>query len=147
MKESRTLKVVRKLLTEKKPDTERALMLLNRAVGRGDASSAYALATWYLHGTHVRKNFGRGAALLQQAARANIPEALYDLAVSYEKGAGITRSKKTAYELYLRAALWGDKQAVRSVGRCLYYGIGVTQNRRHADIWLDRAEAADKNKP
>ena len=73
--------------------------------------------------------------------KQNIPEALFDLAVSYEKGAGVRKSERKAYHLYVRAALWGDKQAIHEVGRCLFYGIGAKRDRRLADVWLARAEA------
>ncbi|GEP52853.1 hypothetical protein RSO01_00190 [Reyranella soli] len=67
----------------------------------------------------------KGTELLRQAAAENVPSALYDLAVSYEKGIGTKKNTRKAYELYLRAAIWGDKQSYHEVGRCLFYGIGV----------------------
>jgi uncharacterized protein len=79
--------------------------------------------------------------LLRQAAKENIPDALYDLAVSYEKGVGVRKSEKKAYELYVQAAVWGEKQSFHEVGRCLYYGIGAERDRRLALIWLDRAKS------
>ena len=78
--------------------------------------------------------------LLKSAlSRKNIPEAMFNLGVSYERGEGIRRSEKKAYECYLTAAVWGDKEAFYEVGRCLYYGIGVQKNRGLADVWLDQA--------
>jgi TPR repeat protein len=48
----------------------------------------HALATWYLHGNppFVLKDIGRAFDLLKEAAAAQVPDALYDLAVGYEKG-------------------------------------------------------------
>jgi TPR repeat protein len=123
-----------------KPDKAKAFELLTEALNKNDPYAAYAIATWYLFGVHVRKNYAKGVGLLEIAAEKNIPSALFDLAVSCETGKGIKVNKKRAYELYVRAALWGDKQATYEVGRCLCYGIGTPRNLRFADIWLYRAE-------
>jgi len=128
-------------MRKKKPDVKKALKLLQQAYKLHDAGAAYALATWYLHGTHVRKNLKKGTTLLKEAvSRENIPSALYDLAVSYEKGTGTNKSLKKAYTYYLQAALWGEKDAFYEVGRCLYHGIGIKRDKSLANIWLDRAE-------
>jgi TPR repeat protein len=141
MIETKLVKAVRRELRKTKPNIAQALKELQRASDKGDASAAYALGTWHLHGKHVKVDMRRGAVLLKQAAAANIPEALYDLAVCYEKGAGVRESEKKAYELYLRAALWGDRQSIYEVGRCLFYGIGADRNRRLARFWLTRAKS------
>jgi uncharacterized protein len=134
-------------LTEARKKTAnfpKVLALLNGALDDGDPRAAYALATWYLHGTHVQKNLSKAVKLLRIAAKANIAEALYDLAVCYEDGGGVRKSLKRAYALYVAAALWGDRQSVYEVGRCLFYGLGTKQDRGLSRIWLDRAEALEK---
>jgi|SRR6185312_12499561 len=142
MPASKSYDAATKEMLKKRPDAKRGLRLLRRAHAAGDARAAYALATWHLFGVHdIEKDYRRAAELLMEAAKQNIPEALYDLAVSYEKGAGIRKSERKAYHLYVRAALWGDKQAIYEVGRCLFYGIGAKRDRRLADVWLARAEA------
>jgi TPR repeat protein len=142
MPASKSYDAATKEMLKKRPDAKRGLQLLRRAHARGDARAAYALATWHLFGVHdVEKDYRRAAELLTQAAEQNIPEALYDLAVCYEKGDGVRKSERRAYRLYVRAALWGDKDSVHEVGRCLFYGIGTKRDRRLADIWLARAEA------
>jgi len=77
--------------------------------------------------------------LLEIAANANVPDALFDLAVSYEKGELGGRNTKRAFKLYLRDALRDQHQSVYEVGRCYEYGIGVKKDTRLAEIWLDRA--------
>jgi len=74
------------------------------------------------------------------AANAKISEALSDLAKSMEKGEGVQIDLKRAFELYVDAALRGHHGSVFEVGRCYYYGIGVSEDRSCADIWLERAE-------
>ena len=142
MPDSKSFDAATREMLKKQPDAKRGLRLMRQALAKGDARAAYALATWHLFGANgVEKDYRRAAELLTQAAEQNIPEALYDLAVSYGKGAGVRKSERRAYHLYVRAALWGDKQAIYEVGRCLFYGVGTKRDRRLADIWLARAEA------
>ena len=129
-------------VSKKTPDVEKVLGLLNRSLATGDSQAAYALGTWYLHGyeTHVKKDIRKAIQLLRQAANGNVPDAVYDMAVSYETGVGVKKNPKLAMEYYLRAALLGEKQSFFEVGRCYYHGIGIEQNKRLAKIWYDRAE-------
>lgn len=121
--------------------TRQVYDLLLEADRSGDARATYALATWYLHGSKfTRKNIPRGNEMLQRAAAKNIPEAAYDLAVSLEKGLGVEKSEKSAFELYTRAALLGDRQSLYEVGRMYYHGIGTCKDRKLAEIWLSCAE-------
>jgi len=123
-------------------ELKKAYKLLIKAYKSGDKRAAYALGTWYLHGQEdlVERNLTRAVALLREAAQANHPDALHDLAVCYAKGAGVRRSDSRAVELYLRAALYGDKQSAYEVGRCYWHGTGVQRDRRVARIWLEYAE-------
>jgi uncharacterized protein len=123
-------------------DLRKAQRLLLEAHKRGDPRATYALATWFLFGKGnlVVKDVRKGVNLLRVAARFDEPNALHDLAVCYETGAGARRSEKMAFALYLRAALAGDPQSAYEVGRCYWYGIGSERNRRIANIWLDYSD-------
>ena len=126
---------------KKRPDYKQVLALLKRALKQGDPYAAYALATWYLHGSRgFKKDIRKGTALLKQAAQGAVASANYDLAVSHENGIGVRKNEKRAFELYLTAALLGDKSAFFETGRCYFYGIGTKQDRRTAKIWLTRAK-------
>ena len=48
-----------------------------------------------------------------------------------------------AFKNYVKASLWGDKEAVYEVYRCLYYGIGVPENKELSYIWLERFESLE----
>lgn len=132
----------------KRPNPSKAYQLLLRAHRKGDARAAYALGTWYLFGRKgvVEKNLSKAVALLRQAADAEHPDALYDLAVCYAKGVGVRRSDRKAVVLYLRAALRGEKQSAYELGRCYWHGAGVQRDRRVARVWLDYAEKFDIKK-
>ena len=124
------------------PNPRKALVLLQEAHSAGAARATYALATWYLHGQPpvIRRNRRKALKLLEVAANANIPDALFDLAVFLEKGELGEADPKRAFEMYLRSALRNKPQSLYEVGRCYEYGIGIKKDRRLADIWLDRAQ-------
>ncbi len=138
-------------MTKDQPNVKRAALLLRSSVKKGNASAAYALATWYLFGQrpYIQEDFNRAAQLLKMAAVANLPEALHDLAVSYELGRGLKKNSRQAFRHYLKAAIRGDGDSIFEVGRCLYWGIGVPADRGLAAIWYERAKQlgtyADKN--
>ncbi len=123
------------------PRHERSLRLLQEAHRNGDARASYALGTWKLHGTHVRKDVTAGASLVQRAAAAGVRDAVYDLAVCFELGAGVKRDNRRALMHYVQAALMGDRMAAHEVGRCYYYGVGCKSDRVIARVWLDHAKA------
>ena len=75
---------------------------------------------------------------------------MYGLAISYEKGLGVKKGKKRAFDLYLKAALRNHHQSVEEVARCYWFGIGVNSNKRVARIWYERAKelgVSEENDP
>jgi TPR repeat protein len=100
----------------------------------------YALGTWYLHGKGdlVKLDLTRAIELIRAAAEAGNIEAMYDLAVSYDKGAGNVRDLERAFEWFLRAAIRGDADATFCVGRCYRNGDGIAKDLRLAAIWDQR---------
>jgi hypothetical protein len=135
--------------TTASPNFARAATLLKEAARLGHAKATYALATWHLFGREpfIKRDYEEAARLLQLAASAGVPDAMYDLAVTYEKGRGIAKNEREAFEYYLRAAIRDDAKAIFAVGRCLFWGIGVAQDQHIARIWLDRAEELGTYEP
>lgn len=114
--------------------------LIEQGAIAGDALALYAMATWFLNGEKnlgIRVNYREGVRLLTKAAKL-LNRAMLDLAISYELGRGIRRNKKKAFELYARAARRGCIAAIEEQGRCLYYGIGVTRDRKKAQKCFTR---------
>jgi len=124
--------------------------LVEKAAKAGDDRAAYAMATWYLHGHEqvgVRKNFRSARRWLERGARS-MALAMLDLASANERGVlGLPEDAGAAYALYVRAAEFGSVCARHEVGRCLFYGIGVAQNRRVAERWFDKAAALGYREP
>jgi len=113
-------------------------LLIAAELGLADAH--YAIATWYLNGIGVDKDVDKGVEHLEAAALENHPSALFDLAVCFENGQRKPINLKAAFELYMRAALWGDVGSYIAVGRCFYYGVGIEQSARLAEVWFERSK-------
>jgi uncharacterized protein len=131
-----------RLATTDEPDLGKVVALLRSGIEAGSAEAMYALGTWYYFGKPpvVRKNRASAIKLIERAALANIPDALFDLAIFYEKGEGVVPDPKHAFKLYLRAAIRGQVQSTFEVSRCLFWGIGVSRNKALSEIWLERAK-------
>jgi uncharacterized protein len=93
-----------------------------------------------MYGKFFKKDLKKAVEFLTDAANENVKEALYDLAVCYEKGVGVEKDKFKAFLLYLKASLLGEEQSLYEVGRCYYYGLGIEKNVKIARIWLDLAK-------
>ena len=133
LEEARTLAVSRS-----KPARGKAFELLHRASRIGNAEASYAIGTWHLYGRHVPKNFSAAARFFERAAKQAYAPAAFDLAVMCETGRGVSKNLSRAFDLYLRAANLGDADAIRSVARCIYHGIGTARVPALARLVLNR---------
>ncbi|MEB1530963.1 tetratricopeptide repeat protein [Xanthomonas sp. WHRI 7945] len=119
--------------------------LLEEAHGHGDKRATYALGTWYFHGQFFKKDEKRGFSLMLEAAESFVPDACFDVAVSYETGNGVRKSLKKAGVYYFRAMMLGEKQSIAEVGRLFYWGIGVPESRGIAKELLNFQANGDGN--
>src|SRR5690349_16764437 len=94
---------------------QEVLALLNDADKAGSHDAAYALATWHLFGVVVKKNYAKAVEYLERVAN-KVPAAAFDLAVCYEKGAGVEKNLQKAFRFYWQAATKGDADAHYEVG-------------------------------
>lgn len=140
MKGDRLYRKAMKEVGSKKPKLSIVYELLNKAHEAGNFRASYAIATWYLFGKYVKKDYKKAVSLLNIAKEGDLSEAFFDLAVCYEIGKGVKKNKYQAYLNYLAAAIRGDKQAIFEVGRCYYYGIGVKKDIELAETWLNAAK-------
>lgn len=99
-----------------------AFAILANEEHKGNPMASYALGTWYLHGTHVKKDLKRGFHFLNIAAKGDIKDAFFDLGICYEKGAGTEKNRLKAFDCYMKASQLGNKHALYEVFRCLYWG-------------------------
>jgi len=109
---------------------DKAYPLLKAAAESGDASSKYALGTWYLHGFFLKKNMRTAIKFLREAADENVAFAAFDLAVCYERGEGVKKNFAQATKYYLRAFLFGDIQGASAVERLLFWKKEALEGRK-----------------
>ena len=122
-------------------DYREVLQLLNESISQGNKKASYSLASWYLNGFHVRKNYKRAFSLLKIAVEGGsengftlYKDALSDIAVCYELGHGVEKDLHKAFHYYLLSAFSGDAQALEEISRCLYYGIGVSKDEELSSV-------------
>jgi TPR repeat protein len=135
------LEEARRLATDARSQSEfeNALRVLKSAAKAGNAEAHYAIGTWYLFGRVVPKDPRKAAPHLKYAAKRGVPSAQFDLAILYETGRGVAKDKKRAFALYVQSAQNGDRDAIDSVVRCLYHGIGVARSKLVSDLIADFA--------
>lgn len=122
-------------------DYREVIRLLKKSIQYGNKKASYALASWYLNGFHVRKDYKKAFPLLKNAVEGEYEkgfilykDALSDIAVCYELGNGVDRDLHKAFHYYLLAAFSGDAQALKEISRCLYYGIGVSKDEELSSV-------------
>ena len=109
-------------------DSAIILKHLQRAATDGSPQAQYALGVMYLHGQHVEVDNQKALDFLRDASDQMYPDALFDLGVALEIGKIVKKNKKEAFKCYFHAMIFGDRQAIQEVARCVYHGIGVEKN-------------------
>ncbi len=122
------------------PNKTQLESLLEAGIEHKEPQAMYALGSMLFHGHIFSRNRAKGITLFKKAADHGVADAIFELAVAYEKGVGVGQSDNLAFMCYNRAALQGDGQSYFEVGRCYYYGIGVGKNKQHSEIWFEKAE-------
>jgi TPR repeat protein len=82
-----------------------------KAAKQEHGPSQHALGVMYLQGMGVPANPKAAAQWLEKAARHQVPEALYNLALLYERGLGVRPNVTYAFTLYDQAANLGQAQS------------------------------------
>lgn len=81
-------------------DKTKAFDLFQKAESLGNVESYGAIADYLLFGTMGYKDENRAAEYAMKAAKAGIPVGMYDLAVCYDDGLGISRDPYAACHWY-----------------------------------------------
>lgn len=124
---------------------QEGLGLVQAAAERGNAYGRYALGRLLIEGLHLRRDEARGLSLLEQAARAEVPEAQALLGQLYAEGREVAAAHPgMAVELSTLAARNGDVAAQARLGGFYRDGWGVERDSQEAVYWLSKAaEAGD----
>ena len=80
------------------------------------------------------------------AERELLSEKEFEEALRYEKGKGVEKDMKKAFEWFLKSAENGNAKAMNNVGCCFSNGEGVKQDMTKAfEWWLRSAENGNTN--
>lgn len=118
-------------------DPSKIVSLLEDSASKGCSDATYALATFYLHGKYLNPDPALAFYYLQLAAKGLHPSALFDLGNAFETGDICAKNEEAAFQSYLTAAIFGDREAINEVARCFYYGIGTRKDKRMYLIFSD----------
>jgi hypothetical protein len=106
----------------------------------GDADAAHDVALMYEYGTHgVNVDVVKAVEWFRKAAEAGHMEAMAELGLCYEIGAGVEQSDETALDWYMAAAEKGHLTAKYSVGEAYEEARGVPQSDAEACLWYYKA--------
>ncbi len=119
------------------------LALVQQSSERGNAFGHYALGRLLLEGLLLRRDEARGLALVEQAARGEVPEAQSLLGQFYADGREVAAAHSgMAAELLTQAARNGDVAAQARLGAFYRDGRGVERDAPEAAYWLEKAASA-----
>jgi len=124
----------------RKPLISDARAAFTDAANRGYVAALYNLATISDYTDVSDEDQKRANELLKKAANQEFPLAMYEIARrEYQGSFGFQRDWADAYRLMVKAAESGSVPAMVWTAKALFYGYGVTPNRRRAIEWAERA--------
>lgn len=124
------------------PDTEKAGYWYKKAAQRGAVPAQYSLGKLHF----LQGNYEEAKEWLLEAAKADHPNAQFDLATMYRDGLGVTASQEEAAKWYIQAAENGSTPAQFQLVLMYMEGVGVEQDNGKAFMWATRAsESGDPN--
>ena len=82
---------------------------------------------------------------LQASADKGHRKAQYRLGRCYDKGYGVKKNEKKAFELYMKSAKQDYAKAMYQLGKCYMKGKGVAANQEEAKKWIKRAINDEKH--
>ena len=91
---------------------------------KGDVLAQFELGNQYFFGTKRRtRNYTVAALWYRRAALQGHAAAQFNLAICYDRGLGLKKSRFEAFRWYKRAAAGGIKEAKLNLALCYAYGI------------------------
>ncbi len=118
---------------------ETAIKLLNREVQLGHGGGIYLLASLYLHGKGIAKDFAKGFELLKKAADIGHSNAQYDLGMLYFEGVSVARNYQLAVHYLSMAAMLNLDAANYMMGVCCRDGLGTLIDYSRAFAYFNKA--------
>lgn len=87
-------------------------------------------------------DYSKAALYLSSASDRGSIAAIYEMALLYKNGSGVSKDSATAFDYMLKAAESGYTKAFREVGEMYHGGRGTVKDRTQAEYWYRKAAAA-----
>lgn len=128
-----------------KVNSDRALMLYQKAAAQGDAFGKWRLGVMIDQGK-ASGTPERAVALFREAAAGKSPGAMASLGKMYAEGRGVARDYEAAMRYYQAAARLGSAHGIEGIGVLYANGQGVARDMDQALAhWLVAAAAGDSD--
>ena len=140
-------------------DTEKAMDYYIKSAEKGCAEACCNLGYFYLYGRNDKVDYQKAYEYFSRGAMlGNDANCLYKLGDMYMYGSYVEKNPKLAFEFYIKASETFDKYGSTyadefisdihyRIGKCLYEGNGVEENKllsvRYLEDALDRYEARE----
>jgi TPR repeat protein len=119
-------------------DAQEGRALLDRGAPAGHPRAAYNLALLLL-GSEDEADVERAAALMREAAEAEIPSAQHALGVLLAEGRGVEANRIASTAWFSRAARNGDVSGMVEFAIALFNGEGIAPDEAEAARWFREA--------
>lgn len=125
---------------------QKAIELYQKAIDHHIGTGYLYLGYCYENGNGVDESAKRAVELFESGKKYGNASSAVRLAQYYENGWDhIKIDKQSAFSLYYDAAIKGAKQALRHLGRCYLFGIGVEADRDIAIDYFDKSISVVNN--
>lgn len=119
-------------------DLSQARSLYAKVADDGSPGAQYRLGVILFEGRGTEPDHAAGAARIQAAALAGVPQAQLDMAHLYRQGVGVEKSPLKAFD-WLRRAAEELPRAATELGRMYEHGEGVVVDHEQALRWYRTA--------
>lgn len=94
---------------------------------------------------HDAGRFEEAVKCFETASNQGDAKGMYDLALCYQKGEGVDKNEKKAFQLLLRASDKGYDEAKFQLAECYYWGKGTKMDRERAqELYLETANLGNR---
>lgn len=121
-------------------DVKKAVEFYTKAAEVGYGPAQYALGSIYQYGEgDIAPNPKLALGWYQEAAKTQHPDALYELAVAYDRGEDIEGDSELALGFYKESATRGNADAQNAMATYFYAGEMVAKDLSMARKWFEQA--------
>lgn len=121
------------------PPKEIGTVELRQAAAGGDPSAQFVIASRYIEGKSVKRDFSKAASWYQKAASNNLAPAQYRLGTLFERGNGLPKDINAARLWYERAAENGNVKAMHNLAVIYASAKGGKPDFAKAKKWFEQA--------